>query len=73
MCIRRILKDIKQLENLKVPLANIAVKPSNDNLLIWHGNIMGPEETYWEDMIFKFSISIPNEYPFKQPEINFEK
>lgn len=59
MCVRRILKDIKQLESLKVPLANIAVKPSENDLCVWHGNIRGPSDTYWDKKVYSFTINIP--------------
>ena len=69
MNVRRIQKDLKEIMN--DPPVNCTAKIINDNINQWEGQIIGPPETPYKDGIFKLSISFPENYPFKAPNIRF--
>lgn len=50
--------------------SGIYILPQFDDIKIWHGVIF-IREGYYKDGIFKFEISIPQNYPSKPPEIQF--
>jgi len=39
---RRLLKDLKELEDDKIPNLHVNARPIDTNLFEWHGNIRGP-------------------------------
>ena len=54
------------------PLPNGSVYLLNDNdLFTWEAKIIGPENTPYNNGIFKLRIVFPQEYPFKPPKIVF--
>src|SRR5688572_25416885 len=44
----------------------------DDNLNLWVCVMCGPENSPYEKGKFVLSISLPEEYPFKPPQITFE-
>jgi ubiquitin-conjugating enzyme E2 A len=37
----------------------------------WNAVIFGPDETDWEDGVFKLTMTFTDEYPHTQPEVKF--
>ena len=43
----------------------------DSNIFQWHGTIIGPEDTPYEDGVFLLDIRFPEQYPFRPPKIVF--
>ena len=70
--IRRINKELKEFENITNDLPeNINAWPINNDLLNWEATIIGPSNTPYVDGIFFLKITLPNDYPFGPPQVNF--
>jgi ubiquitin-conjugating enzyme E2 D/E len=67
--IKRLNKELAELTNNSIP--NISAGPLNNNMFEWEAIILGPVDTPYEGGIFKLSISIPTNYPFKPPIVIF--
>ncbi|XP_072983328.1 ubiquitin-conjugating enzyme E2 20-like [Typha latifolia] len=50
----------------------ISAFPEGDNIFSWKGTITGSKDTVYEGMIYKLSLSFPNDYPFKPPKVKFD-
>jgi ubiquitin-conjugating enzyme E2 D/E len=50
---------------------NIKLRMVNDSITNWQAIIVGPPDTPYSDGQFLLNISIPNEYPFKPPNVTF--
>lgn len=50
----------------------ITAGPIGDDMFNWRATIIGPKESPYEDGIFNLKITIPPDYPFKPPHIQFE-
>jgi len=67
----RIINDLKTLMNHEIP-ETIHKVETNENIYGEHIVFMkGPKDTPFEDGIFKLSIYLPEDYPFKAPKIKF--
>lgn len=53
------------------PLPNCSAGPVDDNLYLWHGTIVGPMGSPYENGLFHLRIVIPPDYPFMAPKITF--
>jgi ubiquitin-conjugating enzyme E2 D/E len=70
MAQKRILKDLKELQNSTHD--NITANPANsDNIFHWRGVIKGPVGSPYEGGSFRFNVEFPTDYPFKPPVFNF--
>jgi len=70
--IRRINKELKEFENITNDLPeNSNAWPINNDLLNWEATIIGPSDTPYVDGIFFLKITLPNDYPFGPPQVNF--
>ena len=68
---KRIRKEIKEIEENPMHDESILLEDENNfNKLIVA--LPGPEGTKYENEIYEISFEIPNDYPFKEPKINFE-
>eukprot|EP01038_Epipyxis_sp_PR26KG_P005108 gene5108-7119_t len=67
--IKRILADVKELT--KHPSSRYHAAPLENDMFEWHFTIRGPSETPFENGCYHGRILLPNEYPFKPPNIVF--
>ncbi len=67
--VKRIQKELKELRTS--PITGCSAGPSEDNIHIWTGTIVGPEDTPYAGGIFELSISFPHDYPFRAPVVKF--
>ena len=63
MALRRIVKQLKDIENDPVP--NCSAGPVGDDLFKWHVYATAPSDSVYDGGIFKFEITFPQDYPFK--------
>jgi len=67
---KRISKEFEEINKNK--LDGMDVSLVDDDLLQWQVFMDGPAKTPYAGGRFKVLITLPNEYPFKAPTINFE-
>jgi ubiquitin-conjugating enzyme E2 D/E len=67
---KRLKREYEQIQ--KNSISNISVGPINNNLYEWSAVILGPIDTPYEGGIFRLSLSIPSNYPFKPPLVKFD-
>jgi len=65
----RLQKELRMMQTDPVP--NCSASIVNDNLYEWDAILIGPHDTPYENGIFKLKINIPNDYPFKAPQVRF--
>jgi len=66
---RRLMRDFKKLQ--EDPPAGVSGAPTEDNILLWHAIIFGPQDTPFEDGTFKLVLQFTEEYPNKAPSVKF--
>ena len=64
--IKRILKDIKDLQNLT---KNVTIDDTNGYVIFIC--IEGPKDSLYEKGNWKIRIELPKEYPYKSPSVGF--
>ena len=69
--IKRLLKDIKDLENNPLENDGIFYKHCEDDLFKGYALIFGPKETLYENGCYLFSFSFTKKYPFEPPVVKF--
>ena len=70
--IKRVNKELEQLR--KEDINGITIAEHNgpaSNIYHWDVTLDGPKDTPYEGGIFKLSVDIPEDYPFKPPKILF--
>ncbi len=69
----RLIKRLKaEMDDLEEnPVSNCSAGPLEDNITHWYATIFGPENTPYENGIFKLDIHFLPEHPFKAPKISF--
>ena len=65
--LKRIRKELDDLD--KNGIENAFIYPIND--FKWDAFIIGPKDSLYEGGIYHFTISFPNDYPFKPPRCDF--
>ena len=65
--LKRIKKELDDLD--KNGIENAFIYPIND--FKWDAFIIGPKDSLYEGGIYHFTISFPNDYPFKPPNCSF--
>ena len=67
MSIKRLNKELKEIQFEKMFETEIL----EDNIFNWESIIIGPENTPYENGVFKLSINFSDTYPFKPPKVKF--
>lgn len=67
---KRIMKEIRQLEEKNNEFYN--VKPKGDNIYLLVGTLKGPKDSAYEDQIYKLEIRLSENFPFKAPSVTFK-
>ncbi len=69
----RIVSDLKNLVNHDIPETIKDVEINDDDMYSEHQVILkGPKDTPFENGVFKISINMPQDYPFKPPKMIFK-
>jgi len=63
------MRDFKKLQ--EDPPAGVSGAPTEDNILVWHAIIFGPQDTPFEDGTFKLVLEFTEDYPNKPPGVRF--
>ena len=72
MAIRRLQKEISDMEKDTDAATNCSAGLYNNDLFNWQATIIGPDETPYEGGVFSLKIAFPADYPFKPPKITFD-
>ena len=67
--LRRLMKDLQEIEKNTIPTVGVTARPQNDNMYIWHANLRGPEGTPYEGGVFHLVMTFPTNYPHSPPTI----
>ncbi|KAK6339639.1 hypothetical protein TWF718_009034 [Orbilia javanica] len=68
--IKRISRELAEFNNN--PVAGISAGPvSDDNLFKWNICLTGPQGSPYAGGLFTLDLTLPTEYPFKPPTLNF--
>lgn len=68
--LRRLMKDLAEIEHNMIPTVGVTARPQNDNMYIWHANLRGPENTPYEGGVFHLIMNFPTNYPHQPPTIS---
>ena len=69
--IKRLLKDIKELEKNSLENDGIFYKHDEDDLFKGYALIFGPKDTLYENGAYFFSFKFTANYPFEPPNVKF--
>ncbi|KAG2197902.1 hypothetical protein INT46_003209 [Mucor plumbeus] len=67
--VKRIMQEAKELASENT--YEYSAHPLEDNIFEWHFTVRGPKDTDFEEGRYHGRIILPNEYPFKPPELIF--
>ncbi|TFK42981.1 ubiquitin-conjugating enzyme/RWD-like protein [Crucibulum laeve] len=67
--LRRIQKELSDISNN--PISGVSVETQDDNLFEWKCSIKAAPESPYKNGTFKFTLSLPSNYPFKAPTVTF--
>lgn len=68
--VKRIIRDMKVLEDEMKNMPFISAVPLEENLFVWHGNLLGTEDNPYKGMLVHFVINLPYNYPMSPPTIS---
>ncbi|KII89005.1 hypothetical protein PLICRDRAFT_40645 [Plicaturopsis crispa FD-325 SS-3] len=68
--LRRISKELRDINSN--PIEGVSVNPKEDNLFEWDCTVKGAAESPYKDGTFRFTIVLPENYPFKAPTVTFK-
>jgi ubiquitin-conjugating enzyme E2 D/E len=69
MTTKRLERELKSIQ-MKPP-DNCSAGIKDTDIFVWEATIMGPTDTPYFGGIFTLAISIPTDYPFKPPKVQF--
>jgi len=67
---KRLAKEYEELQT--DPLDNVDVGLEDENLFHWVITVIGPDDTPYAGGIFVIDLTIPNDYPFREPVVKFK-
>ncbi|KAG2173909.1 hypothetical protein INT44_000022, partial [Umbelopsis vinacea] len=67
--VKRILQEAKELQ--EDPSVEYTARPLDENIFEWHFTVSGPVDTEFDGGRYHGRILLPNEYPFRPPEVLF--
>ncbi|KAL5367596.1 putative ubiquitin-conjugating enzyme E2 [Cryptosporidium parvum] len=68
-CKSRLIIELKDSSRNKD--TDIRLIPSENDLMYWDGEIVGPDETPYEGFVFKIEIIVSPQYPILPPSVKF--
>ena len=68
-CVRRLLRDLKEIDENDIPTVGVAARPLEKDILTWHANLRGPEGTPYHGAVFHLSMAFPDNYPHSPPSV----
>ena len=71
LCIKKIIKDINDLEKNNLESHNIFFHTVEDDIYKLKVLIIGTKDTPYENGFYFFDINIPEDYPFAPPKVKF--
>ncbi|GME94325.1 unnamed protein product [Ambrosiozyma monospora] len=66
---RRLMRDFKRIQQDSA--GGVSASPLPDNVMIWNGIIIGPQDTPFEDGTFRLKLTFDEQYPNKPPQVKF--
>ena len=67
---RRLLNDFKHIkESPDTDDESVLASPHEDDIMVWDCVIFGPEDSVWENGVFKLTMKFSDQYPHKPPEV----
>ncbi|MAJ97168.1 MAG: hypothetical protein CMI56_00950 [Parcubacteria group bacterium] len=70
--VKRLEKELEEMRAKNVPGATVTADSVGDNICIWRGTIIGPEDTPYFGGTYHINIEIPEDYPYNPPKMKFE-
>lgn len=67
-CIKRIMKDLRELTQCAGDFPNISACPLEENIFLWHANVTAPDGPL-KGLCVHFEIQLPSTYPRNPPKI----
>ena len=67
---KRLLTDFKRInQSQDTEDDGVLATPHDDDIMIWDYVIFGPENSVWENGVFKLEMKFTEEYPNKPPQV----
>lgn len=67
-CIRRLMKDIKELAMCAGDFPNVSAAPLEDNIFLWHANVTAPDG-HLKGLCVHLQLEFPSSYPRNPPKV----
>ena len=69
---KRIVNELRQMESDKEMIdAGFKIEITEDNMTKMVGTLPGPPDTPYFGGLYKVEITLPDDYPFAPPEVDF--
>ena len=66
----RLARDLKEIQNQKIPIEGVTAYPINEDLLNWHANIKNIADNPYKGIILHIEIRFTGNYPKSPPTIS---